>query len=360
MGAWEGVWAAVMGLGAGALLGLAAWRAARAVLVRAARRTETGRDDMVLARLAGPGRAAVVLLAMGLAAEAVRPLLGAALGAGVGQLLGVAWTLALAWLAARGVLLAEDLVLARFDLGARDNLRARKLHTQVRVANRILGVALALVVLALVCMRFETFRQLGAGILASAGVAGLVVGLAAQKTIANALAGIQLAFTQPIRLDDVVVIEGEWGRIEEITFTYVVVRIWDQRRLIVPVARFLDAPFQNWTRVSAEVWGAVFLYADPTVPVPRVREELARYVSGHPKWDGKVCGLQVTGASERALELRALVSAADSPDLWDLRCDVREHLAAFLRDELPGSLPRTRAQLSGELANPAGEGYSRG
>lgn len=356
MSAWESLLATALGLGAGALAGLVVWRVARAVLARAMRRTGAGRDDLVLGRLAGPGRAAVVLLAMGLALEFMQPRLAPGLEAGIGRLFGVAWTLALAWMAARGTLLAEDLLLARFDLGARDNLRARKLYTQVRVANRVLGVALALVTLALVCMRFETFRQLGAGILASAGVAGLVVGLAAQKTIANALAGIQLAFTQPIRLDDVVVVEGEWGRIEEITFTYVVVRIWDQRRLILPVARFLEAPFQNWTRVGAEILGTVMLYADLTVPVDRVRTELARYVAGHPQWDGKACGLQVTGASERALELRALVSAADSSALWDLRCDVREHLAAYLRDELPGSLPRTRAEVSGELAHPAGEG----
>ena len=355
---WQSLLVATLGLGAGAVLGLTAWRAARAVLVRAVRRTRAGSEETMLGRLAGPGRAAAMLLGMGLVLQVVQPGLQPGLDAALGQWLGVAWTLALAWLAARGVLLAEDLLLARFDLEARDNLRARKLYTQVRVANRVLGVVLALVTLALVCMRFETFRQVGAGLLASAGVAGLVVGLAAQKTIAGALAGIQLAFTQPIRLDDVVVVEGEWGRIEEITFTYVVVRIWDQRRLIVPVARFLEAPFQNWTRVSAEVWGTVMLYADLTVPVDKVREELARYAAAHPKWDGQVCGLQVTGASERSLELRALVSARDSSALWDLRCDVREHLAAYLRDVLPGSLPRTRAEVSGDreaLAHPLGE-----
>jgi small-conductance mechanosensitive channel len=356
MNVWQSMLVAILVLGAGAVLGLAAWRVLREVLGRAARRTGADLEEKLLGRLAGPGRAVAVLLGVGLAVQFLPPGLSPSLESALGQWLGVAWTLALAWLAARGVLLAEEMFLARLDLEAKDNLRARKLYTQVRVANRVLGVALALVVLALVCMRFETFRQVGAGILASAGVAGLVVGLAAQKTIANALAGIQLAFTQPIRLDDVVVIEGEWGRIEEITFTYVVVRIWDQRRLIVPVARFLDAPFQNWTRVSSEVWGVAMLYADPTVPVDQVREELSRYVAGHPKWDGKVCGLQVTGASERALELRALVSAADSSALWDLRCDVREHLVAFLRDELPDSLPRTRAQVSGELAHTAGEG----
>lgn len=359
MSMWESLLAAGLGLGAGVLAGLVAWRTARAVAVRAAERTGEGRGEQLLRRLAGPGRAAAVLAGMTLAVQWVQASLTPSLAAAIGQLLGVAWTLGLAWLAARGVLLAEDLLLARFDLSARDNLQARRVYTQVRVANRVLGVALALVTLALVCMRFETFRQLGAGLLASAGVAGLVVGLAAQKTIANALAGIQLAFTQPIRLDDVVVVEGEWGRIEEITFTYVVVRIWDQRRLIVPVVRFLEAPFQNWTRVSAEVWGTAMLYADLTVPVDRVREELARYVAAHPKWDGKVCGLQVTGASERSLELRALVSARDSSALWDLRCDVREHLAAYLRDHLPGSLPRTRAEVSGDkeaLAHPLGEG----
>jgi hypothetical protein len=243
-------------------------------------------------------------------------------------------------------------------LGARDNLQARKLYTQVRVANRVLGVALAVVVLALVCMRFETFRQLGAGLLASAGVAGLVVGLAAQKTIAGALAGIQLALTQPIRLDDVVVVEGEWGRIEEITLTYVVVRVWDQRRLVLPVSRFLDASFQNWTRVSAEVWGTALLYVDLAAPRGR-----------HPPGAGPLRGAapQVGRQGQRPAsdERHGAQPGAARPGH---RRGFRGPVGPALRragapgrlpgDHHPESLPRTRAEVAGrtpDLAQPRGE-----
>jgi small-conductance mechanosensitive channel len=199
-------------------------------------------------------------------------------------------------------------------------------------------------------MSFEEFRRLGTGILASAGLAGLVVGLAAQKTLGNLLAGIQIAITQPIRIDDVVVVEGEWGRIEAITLTYVVVRIWDLRRLVLPISYFLEKPFQNWTRVSADVLGTVYLVVDYTVPVDEIRAQLDRIVRESNLWDRKVCGVQVTNASERGIEVRALVSAADSSKAWDLRCEVREKLITFLQDKYPGSLPRVRAEIQGEGA----------
>jgi small-conductance mechanosensitive channel len=193
-------------------------------------------------------------------------------------------------------------------------------------------------------MLFEPVRQLGASVLASAGVIGIIVGFAAQRTIANLFAGFQLALTQPIRIDDVVIVENEWGRIEEITLTYVVVRIWDLRRLIVPLSYFIERPFQNWTRAQADLLGTVFLYTDYTIPVDTVREELNRIVGQSKNWDGKVCGLQVTNATERTLELRALASAADSSRAWDLRCEIREKLVFFVQRHYPESLPRQRSE----------------
>jgi len=324
---------------------LAVHGAAMAVLRRVARRTASGADDAALDRLRRPAKWFLILVALEIALGLPSPALSPGPAGVVRALLTVAWPLAVAWLALGGIFVVEDVFLARYDLSAKDNLRARKVHTQVRVFNRILVVVAGILALGAVLMGFEQFRSLGASLLASAGVAGIVIGLAAQKTIGNILAGVQLAFTQPIRLDDVVIVEGEWGRIEEITFTYVVVRIWDQRRLVVPVSYFMERPFQNWTRVSAELMGPVFLYCDWAVPVDAVRAELERVCKGHELWDGKVCGLQVTNATERAVELRALVSASDASRLWELRCAVREALVEYLQTHHPEALPRVRARL---------------
>lgn len=240
---------------------------------------------------------------------------------------------------------AEVAVLGQFRVDVRDNLEARKVNTQVKVLKKIAVTAIALFTFASMLMVFDPVRQLGASILASAGVVGIIVGFAAQRTIATMLAGLQIALTQPIRLDDVVIIEGEWGRIEEITLTYVVVHIWDLRRLIVPINYFIEKPFQNWTRVSADLLGSVFLYTDYTVPLQPLREELDRILANSQRWDRKVKVLQVTDAKERTLELRVLVSAADAPTAWDLRCEVREKLVDFLQRNHPQCLPRSRAEL---------------
>jgi small-conductance mechanosensitive channel len=185
-------------------------------------------------------------------------------------------------------------------------------------------------------------RQLGTAMIASAGVAGIVIGFAAQKSLGTLLAGFQIAMTQPIRIDDVVIVEGEWGKIEEITLTYVVVKIWDLRRLVVPITYFIEKPFQNWTRTSADILGTVFLHVDYGVPVGAVREELTRILAASPNWDHKVNVLQVTDAKERTLELRALASSSDASKSWDLRCEMREKLVAFIQDQYPESLPRLR------------------
>jgi small-conductance mechanosensitive channel len=196
-------------------------------------------------------------------------------------------------------------------------------------------------------MTFDRIRHVGVSILASAGMIGIILGFAAQRSIATLFAGLQIALTQPIRIDDAVIVEGEWGRVEEITLTYVVIKIWDLRRLVVPVTYFLEKPFQNWTRVSANLLGTVFLYVDYSVPVDEVRRELQAILKVSALWDGQVGGVQVTNSSERTLELRLLMSAADSSKIFDLRCEVREKVLAFLQQNHPGSLPRVRADLGG-------------
>ena len=262
------------------------------------------------------------------------------------HILAVALIVLVAWLLIRTTFVLEDFVITRFDVGVTDNLRARKIHTQFRVLKRIVIAVVGLLAFGAILMTFERVRQLGTTILASAGVVGIVVGMAAQRTIATFIAGLQIAVTQPIRVDDVVIVENEWGRIEEITLTYVVVRIWDLRRLIVPITYFIESPFQNWTRTSADILGTVFVYADYTVPVDVLRDQLQNILKKSQHWDGKVCVLQVTNASDRTMELRALMSAADASTAWTLRCEVREKLIDFIKREYPQALPKVRAELN--------------
>jgi small-conductance mechanosensitive channel len=250
-----------------------------------------------------------------------------------------------AWFLISLTYVLEDYVTSRFDVGVRDNLKARKIHTQLKVLKRIVIIAVSILAFGTMLMTFEKVRQLGTTILASAGVLGIVVGMAAQRTIATFIAGIQIAITQPIRVDDVVIVENEWGRIEEITLTYVVVRIWDLRRLIVPITYFIEKPFQNWTRISADILGTVFIYTDYTVPVDAIREQLQKILNESEHWDKKVCVLQVTSATDRTMELRALMSAADASMAWTLRCEVREKLLEFIKAEYPQALPRLRTEL---------------
>jgi small-conductance mechanosensitive channel len=249
------------------------------------------------------------------------------------------------WLMIKIINAIRDSILSRYDIQAKDNLQARRIYTQIRVIERILTALIILFTIAFMLMISPKVRQIGISLIASAGIAGIILGFAAQKTLGNFIAGIQLAFAQPIRIDDVVIVENEWGWIEEISLTYVVVRIWDLRRLVVPISYFIEKPFQNWTRISADLLGTVFLYADYTVPVNEVREELTRILNSSPRWDKKVNVLQVTNADNRTIELRALMSAADSPTAWDLRCEVREKLLEFLQRKYPQSLPRVRVDL---------------
>lgn len=245
----------------------------------------------------------------------------------------------------------EEGILAGFPVDVADNLQARKLHTQVTVLKKVALVAISIFALASILMVFEPLRRFGTSILASAGIAGIIIGFAAQRSLGTLLAGFQIAITQPIRLDDVVIVENEWGRIEEITLTYVIVRIWDLRRLVLPIDYFITQPFQNWTRTSADILGSVFLHVDYTVPISEMRGAMDRILEHAPKWDKKVKVLQVTDALERTLQLRILVSAADAGSAWDLRCQVREEMIEFIRDNYPEALPRFRAELSSPGSN---------
>ena len=251
------------------------------------------------------------------------------------------------WAIAAILMIAIDVGLSRFRTDVRDNRHARRIHTQMTVVRRVAVAVIAIASIGAMLLTFPAARAAGASLLASAGIAGVIAGFAAQSLLSNVLAGVQLAFSDELRIDDVVVVEGEWGRVEEITLTYVVVRIWDDRRLTLPTSYFLSKPFENWTRTEAAVIGTVELDLDWTVPVPVLREELRAVVAGTDLWDGRTCVLQVTDAVGGNVTVRALVSAVDAPTLWDLRCDVREHLVAYVRDTYPGALPRWRADLAG-------------
>jgi len=245
------------------------------------------------------------------------------------------------------VILAQviaDIIFSRYSIDAPDNLSARRVRTQTQVLQRIVVVLVAMVTLAVMLMTFPSVKHIGASVLASAGLAGLVVGMAARPTLASLIAGIQVAITQPIRIDDAVIVENEWGWIEEIETTYVVVRLWDLRRMILPLTYFIERPFQNWTRTTADLLGSCMIYVDYTLPVEELRKELHRVLTGTKLWDGKVWGLQVTDLTERTMQIRALMSASSASMAFDLRCYVREQLIQFLQKNYPQCLPRAREE----------------
>ena len=259
------------------------------------------------------------------------------------------------WLAVGGVYVFQAFTLSRFDTTVADNLRARRVHTQMQFIRRIL---ISIVVLLdagalLWSLHNESLWKYGTGLLASAGLASLVLAVAAKSTASNFIAGLQIALSEPIRIDDVVVIQGEWGRIEEITSTYVVVKIWDLRRLVVPLSYFIEQPFQNWTRKTGDIMGTAFLYVDYSVPVEPLRAELRKIVSQSPLWDKHVCGLQVTNLTERTMELRCLVSSVGSAENFDLRCVVREKMIEFLQANYPDALPTLRLEMREPGLKPA-------
>ncbi|MFT4077381.1 MAG: mechanosensitive ion channel [Asticcacaulis sp.] len=249
------------------------------------------------------------------------------------------------WLVIRIIDTVSIAITRRYDIGVKDNLRARQIHTRIMVVRRIAFFCAFILALSAVFLLFDTLRGLGVSLLASAGVAGLAIGLASQKVLGNLLAGIQIALTQPIRLEDAVVVEGEWGWVEEITLTYVVVRLWDLRRLVLPISYFIEKPFQNWTRTSASIIGTVEIYADYSLPVDPLRERLQTLLAGTMLWDGNTQVVQVTEVERDVMKIRILVSAVDSPTAFDLRCFVREQVVAFILENYPACLPKTRALL---------------
>ncbi|MDF1574793.1 MAG: mechanosensitive ion channel [Bacteroidales bacterium] len=260
------------------------------------------------------------------------------------------------WLIIRVIKFGREIVLLRYDIEEKDNLKARRVYTQFKIMERILIFIVLLIAISIALMTFEQIRKVGVSLFASAGVAGIILGFAAQKLIGNVLAGFQIAIAQPIRLEDVVIVEKEWGWIEEINLTYVVVRIWDKRRLILPTTYFIEKPFQNWTRISADILGTVFIFTDYSVPIDKLRGELTRILQSDKNWDGKVNVLQVTDSTEKTMEIRALMSAADSPSAWDLRVHVREKLIDYLQRNYPESLPKSRIEMSERSASPTGTG----
>jgi small-conductance mechanosensitive channel len=253
--------------------------------------------------------------------------------------------ISLSWMLIAFIRTMKRMFLEKYDTSKEDNLRSRKFKTQFNLIERIIVFLIIIIGIGLILMLFDSVRKIGTTLFASAGIAGIIIGFASQKVIAAVLAGLQIAITQPIRLDDVVIIENEWGRIEEITLTYVVVNIWDKRRLIVPTTYFFDKPFQNWTRTTAELLCTVFIYVDYNVPFDAVRAELTRLLESSPLWDRKVNVLQVTDSKENNIELRALMSAKDSSTAWDLRVYIREKLIEFLQKNYPESLPKKRIHI---------------
>lgn len=318
------------------------------ILAALAKRTESELDDLVVKHCYRPVQWIIIfiIVRIGVVLKIPEEFVPTAQ-----QILSIIIILLVSFLLVKIIYLFEEFARMKFDVAQADNLRARKVHTQLNVVRRMAVVVIFVLTLAMVLMTFEKVRQVGTTMLASAGIIGIVVGMAAQKTIGTFIAGLQIAFTQPIRLDDVVIVENEWGRIEEITLTYVVVRIWDQRRLIVPITYFIDKPFQNWTRVTADLLGTVYIYVDYTFPVERLRDKLKSILEQSEQWDKKVCVLQVTNATDRTVELRALVSASDASKAWSLRCHVREEFIKYIQSDYPESLPKARVELDKEERN---------
>jgi small-conductance mechanosensitive channel len=314
--------------------------AALVVVRRSLRAPARALARSVLRHVRRPVQLLVPLVALEIALTAVR--LPSQLRSDLLRGVGVLVVLACAFLVVRLTAVLEELLLSHYRTDTPDNLRARQVHTQIQVLRRVVVFAVAVVALAIVLLSIPAVRAAGAGLLASAGIAGVVAGVAAKPTVANVVAGIQIAISQPIRVDDVVVVEGHWGRIEQIALTYVVVRIWDLRRLVLPISYFVEQPFENWTKSRADLIGWVHLEVDFSAPVDELRTELHRILRASPDWDGNVWSLQVTQAGTSTMQLRALMSAKDSSTAWNLQCAVREQLIDYLRRHHPGALPRLR------------------
>ncbi|WP_375161884.1 mechanosensitive ion channel family protein [Bradyrhizobium sp. RDT46] len=323
------------------LLALSFYRIAKWLLNRAFG-TRLPLLSVFIERTSGPAQLALCLAAVAL----VLPLapLDDTIRTPMMRLFVVAVIALIGWISIRIV----DMSAARYLQNFRDvteNFVARKHVTQVRVFKRVTDTIIVIITVSTALMTFDSVRQYGVSLFASAGAAGIIVGLAARPLLSNLIAGLQIAITQPIRIEDAVIIENEWGWVEDIAATYVVIRLWDWRRMVVPLSYFIEKPFQNWTRDTASLIGVIALHVDYRADVPRIRRWLEEAVKQSKLWDGAVVNLQVIDADARTIELRALVSARNAPQSWDLRCEMREKMIAFIRDEMPEALPRDRAIL---------------
>lgn len=318
------------------------WTGTR-IALRLVRRSTSPLDDAVVQRLQRP----MLWLFIVVALSSVEPALNLSQKAAHVwvRVAGLAVPAVLGWLVIAAVGSVADLVKASADISAQDNLRARQRRTRVDILNRIAVFVVLLATFCFMLMSIPSVRNIGVTLIASAGLAALAVGAAAQPALKNLIGGLQMVFTEPIRIDDVVIIDGEWGRIEEIRLTYVVVKVWDERRLIVPVSRFLEDTFQNWTRETSALMGSVIWHFDPAADVPRLREKLHELVEAHPKWDGRFCNLQVTDTRPDSIEVRALMTARDASIAFDLRCDIREAMLDHVRSTMPEALVRHRTRL---------------
>src|SRR4051794_21901422 len=301
----------------------------------------------LLTRGQGPASVIIVIVVSGLALAGTD--FSSSVTRAIGQTLLVGFVLSLGWAAAIALDIGVEIYLRRYRIDVDDNLLARKHVTQMRILQRVAKTLLVIFTAAIALMTFDSVRQYGVSLFASAGAAGIILGLAARPVLSNLLAGIQIAMTQPIRVEDQVIVEGEFGTIETITTSYVVVRLWDLRRMIMPLTYFIEKPFQNWTYETTDLLGSVILHADFTVSVERLRQKLGEIVRDNKLWDGKLAVLQVTDAPANMVELRALVSSHNASQLWDLRCEVREKLISFLADD-PRALPRQREEVTTDIS----------
>jgi small-conductance mechanosensitive channel len=327
-------------------LALTIHRFAMAALTRTTRRTATQVDDIILSHVARPLKWSMVVISIGVAQRIVPP--NQWLAGLWSQVVGFAFPGLIGWLAITLVFAGQQIIESRADISARDNLDARRRRTRVGILARIAVVLILFLTVCMMLVSIPGVRSVGVTLMASAGLAALAIGAAAQPALKNLIAGVQMAFTEPIRIDDVVIVAGEWGRIEEIRLTYVVVRVWDDRRLVVPISKFLEEPFQNWTRASSQLLGSAFIYVDPTADVDRLRVRLKQVVEKNPLWDGRFFNLQVTDIKPDVMELRALVTAPDAGSAFDLRCEVREDMMAYLARSMPEALPRRRLEVPNE------------
>lgn len=325
--------------GLAVLMALLVHRIACRFLARMSAASASKADDIVVQSLVRPLRWVLIAIALVLAAREL-PSLGAAWQ----RIGGFVVPALVGWMALAIFHALVKTMMLRDDITAVDNLRARSRHTRIAILSRIGSAIIVFLTVAMMLLSIPGVRDVGVTLMASAGLAALAVGAAAQPALKSLIGGIQMALTEPIRLDDVIVLDGEFGRVEDIRTTYVVLRLWDDRRLIVPTTRFLEDTFQNWTRESAAVTGAVILHLDPMADIAPLRAEFERQVKAHPLWDGRVQGLQVTETNEDSIEVRMIMSAAGSGANWDLRCAIRESTLAWIRETMPEALPRRRTE----------------